>query len=150
MKLEKVSGGYAVMGQAMVLLFLLPIVALLFYVILTKNRSSDGMIFLAFVLIIAFLILRLMFSYADIYLSQGTIVMKKLLGSRRIPIVDYKRIEKALLPFTYYIEFENGRKVYFSTLLSEIWETATSSDPDSGLKTVRLRFEKEQEASSPV
>ncbi len=150
MKLEKVSGGYAVMGQAMLLLFLLPITSLLFFVILTKNFSSEGMTFLAFVMVIAFLMLRLMFSYADIYLSQGIIVMKKLFGVRKSPVSDYKRIEKALLPFTYYIEFENGKKVYFSTLLSEIWETATSSDPDRGLKAIRLKFEKEQEIFSPV
>jgi hypothetical protein len=120
------------------------------YIILSKNRSQEGFGFLIFVVIIAFLICRNALSYADIFISADTFEMKKVWGSRTRNMSEYKKIGKAVLPFTFYIEFKNGEKVYFFAPLSDIWEGLKSSDPDKDLKALRLRFKKEQLASGNI
>jgi len=137
MKTVKLSGGSARAGQLMLVLIFTPITLLLFYLIFTKNASINGLLFLIFFLCIATLILYLSFSYADLFVSEDYLIIKKIFNNRRIHLSEIKDIDRGLIPFSYYIKFKDNSKVKFTSKYTNIPKLFFSMDPDKGLNKIK-------------
>jgi hypothetical protein len=140
MKREKISGGSARAAQLMSILFSTPVIFLLFF---KMDFSVNGVIFLFFILAIIVLFLYESFSYADIYKSDDSLVIKKIFNTKIRKISEVKEIDRALVPFSFYIKFENKYKVYFSSELRDIPKQFLSSDPDKVLNALKSTLSKE-------
>ncbi|WP_242919696.1 hypothetical protein [Pontibacter liquoris] len=141
MKREKISGGFAAVGHALVLLFFVPLCLFLLYIIITKNFSFEGVIFLLAILIPSVLVVRHAYTYADLYLEGNTIIVKKLFSVKAKPIAEYKTVEQAIMPLKYCIKFQDGSKACFALNTSSIFRHITSTDPDRVVKELRLKFQ---------
>lgn len=133
------EGGFARVGQLMLLLFFVPFNLFLIYVV-GKNFSLDGLIFASIIASVSILIVRNGFSYGDVYLTEHSITIKKLFTNQKKQLSQFNKIQKALCPFTYYIEFEDKEKVYFIVSLKNMGKEAISLDPDIILKELRQKF----------
>ncbi|WP_299821621.1 hypothetical protein [uncultured Pontibacter sp.] len=140
MKREKISGGFAVVGHALVLLFFVPLCLFLLYII-TKNFSFEGVIFLLAFLVPSILVVRHAYTYADLYLEGNTIIVKKLFSVKAKPIAEYKTVEQAIMPLKYCIKFQDGSKACFALTSSKIFRHIISTDPDRVVKELRLKFQ---------
>jgi hypothetical protein len=140
MKKEKLNGGSAIGVQVMLLIFFLPFIVFLAYIIFS-NFSLEGLTFLIVLSALITLIIRNAFSYADIYIHGNTLLLKKLFYSNKKSVKNYKALNKALLPFTYFIEFDDYQRVYFFLQTSEVIKEAFSLDPDQVLKRLRSKFQ---------
>lgn len=142
MKIKKVSGGYPIVAQTMLLLFFVPFTSLLSYIILSKNFTSEGCVFLAVFIVAIFFVLRFGFSYADIYLSEGSVVVKKLFIKRMVKMEEIIEINESFFPFTYYIRLVKS-KVYFLPNATDLSRQLLSFNPTKGLELIREKFAKE-------
>lgn len=145
MKKEKISGGGAVLAHVLFLLFFVPFAVFVTYIVIDKNNSTEGVVFLIIFLAIILLILRHILSYADIYLGENIIIVKKIFTEKKKSVAELQRIDRALLPFTYYIEFKNGNKEYFFLKSLEILHQVITLDRDKILKELRLKFKQRGE-----
>ncbi|WP_242928573.1 hypothetical protein [Pontibacter vulgaris] len=141
MEQEKISGGYAVVGQVMVLLVIIPLCVFLLYIIVTKNFSIEGIGFLLTFLVPSILVIRHAYTYADLYLEGDNIIIKKLFSAKAKPITRFKSVEQTIIPLKYCIKFQDGSKVCFALTSSSIFRHIISSDPDKVLKELRLKFQ---------
>lgn len=141
MKQEKISGGFAVICQVMVLLFFVPLCIFLLYIITTKNFSIEGFSFLLAFFVPSILVVRYAFTYVDLYLEGDHIIIKKLFSVKAKPIVEYKTLEQAIMPLKFCIEFQDGSKAYFALNNASIFRHIISSDPDKVLKELRMKFQ---------
>jgi Ca2+/Na+ antiporter len=139
-KTEKISGGSVLAGQIMLILFFTPLSLWISYIIIAKNTSMKGIVFLIIFLLIAFLIIRLSYLYADIYISEHYLIIKKIFYTKKISLSEIKEIDKALAPLTYFIKFENNNKIYLSIKYSELPSIFFSNDPDKGLKLLKTKL----------
>lgn len=140
---EKISGGSARLAQIMLLLFFIPFIFFLSYLILTKNFTLEGVVVLFVFIAVISLILRNVFSYADIYIFQDHLIVKKLFSTKNRSILEIKYIDKALFPFTFFLKFEDNSKVFFFSETSDLLKQLMSSDPDKGLKIIRDKLSKD-------
>ncbi|MCJ8167103.1 hypothetical protein MKJ04_19835 [Pontibacter sp. E15-1] len=141
MKREKISGGFAVIGHALALIFFVPLCLFLLYIIITKNFSFEGVIFLLAFLVSSILVVRYAYTYADLYLEGKIIIVKKLFSVKVKPIAEYKTIEQAIMPLKYCIKFQDGSKVCFTLTSSKTFRHIISTDPERVLKELRLKFQ---------
>jgi len=137
MKTLKLSGGYARAGQLMLILFFTPVTLLLFYLIFTKNVSVNGLLFLIFFLSITTLILYIGFSYADLFVSEDYLIIKKIFNKKRMHLSEIQDIDRGLIPFSYYIKFKDNSKVKFTSKYTDVPKLFFSMDPDKGLKKIK-------------
>jgi hypothetical protein len=126
--MEKLSGSFMVLIQGIVMVFCLPFLILICYLYTSKDMETPGYIFLTVISIIIFVLLKQVMSYADIYLAHDYLVIKKLFITRKVPILEIKLIDEGILPFVYYIEFENNKTVYFQLKPKDIFNQIKSSD----------------------
>ena len=126
MKMEKISGGFARVGQFVLLAFFIPFISFLSYVIIRKNFGFDGIsVLTAFIVLILFITWKA-FSYGDIFISNNSLVIKK--------------IDRAMLPNTYYLKLEDASKVFFFSKTSEIFKQLIKSGPNNYLRSLRERI----------
>ena len=137
MKTLKLSGGYARAVQLMLILFFTPVTLLLFYLIFTKNVSVNGLLFLIFFLSITTLILYIGFSYADLFVSEDYLIIKKIFNKKRMHLSEIQDIDRGLIPFSYYIKFKDNSKVKFTSKYTDVPKLFLSMDPDKGLKKIK-------------
>jgi hypothetical protein len=137
MKTIKLSGGYARAGQLMLILFFTPVTLLLFYLIFTKNASVNGLLFLIFFLSITTLILYIGFSYADLFVSEDYLIIKKIFNKKRMHLSEIHEIDRGLIPFSYYIKFKDNSRVKFTSKYTDFPKLFFSMDPDKGLKKIK-------------
>lgn len=143
MKTEKISGGSARLAQVMLLLFCMPYIFFLSYLTITQDITLSGIAFLlAFIFVITLVLIKV-FSYADIYLSNDLLVIKKIFSAKSKYITEIKEVDKSLVPFTYYIKFEDKLKVFFFSNTSDLFKQLVSFDPDKGLKIIRTKLSKD-------
>lgn len=140
MKREKISGGFAVVGYPLLLLFFVPLCLFLLYVI-TKNLRFEGVIFLLAFLVPSVLVVGHAYTYADLNLEGNNILVKKLFRVEVKSIAEYKTVEQEIMPLKYCIKFQDGSKAWFALKTSSIFRHITSTDPDRVLKELRLKFQ---------
>jgi len=121
MKEKIVSSGFVRLGQLILLLFLLPFL-LLFTFLLLRKPSFDDFIILVPILAICFLIFKTGFSYADIYSRGDLLVMKKIFVTIVRTKKDLEKVQKGLLPFSYYLVFKDQTKVYFQYVTLNLFD----------------------------
>jgi hypothetical protein len=136
--LEELSTGASVYLQGFMIGFCLLMAALTALFIPFRRLDFEGYlaVFLIFSALVLFAMLPLI--YSDVYLSGDSIVIKKIIGTKRRPISDFKALDATILPFACYIEFQDGKRVYFSLTPSEIVKNITGSDI---IKNLRCRIE---------
>lgn len=134
--MEKISGGSAKAGQLMQLFFFAPFTVLLLYITIL-NFSIGILFFLFFCIGIIALIFYNGYDYADLYLCDDFLIIKKIFITKKIHINDIIEINRALLPFTYYIRFNNNYMVYFTSKYSDIPKLFLSLDSEKGLNRIK-------------
>lgn len=139
--MNKISGGSARLGQLMALLFFIPFIMFLSYIILTKNFNKDGLMFLIPILGISFIVIRRSFSCADIYRDHSFFLIKKLFVSRKISPKDVIEVGETLWPFTYYIIVGAKRKkILFFSNTSDLLKEITSNDINTEIENIKSKF----------
>lgn len=142
MTTKKVSGGYPRIAQIMLLLFFVPFTLFLTYIIFSKNLTVEGGVFLVGFLSAIFLVLKFGFSYADIYLSENHILIKKLFTTRKNSLEKISEINESFFPFTYYIKVGES-KIYFLPKATDLSKQLLSFNPDKGLELIKEKLVKE-------
>jgi hypothetical protein len=139
MKEEQISGGYIVLVQWLIFLFGMPFIAFICYLLVDSRIEKDGKYFLCAIILVVFLMLKYILIYGDIYLSGENVIIKKNIGVKTKHISQIKSLDEALVPFTYYIEFKDNKKVYFRLKPKDILKRITSADSDI-LENLRSKF----------
>jgi hypothetical protein len=140
---ENISIGSARLAQAMFLLFFLPLILCVTYIVISKNFTIEATGFLFIFIALIYLILKQMFSYADIYKYNQQIIAKKVFSTIIKSTSEIKSIEEAILPFTFYIIFQDNSKVYFLVEPTNLLRHLTSSDTKKGLRTLKEKLLKD-------
>lgn len=137
--MKKITGGSARGGQAMLILFFTPLILFLTYIIVRKNLSFQGVAVLIMFYLITYLILRNAFSYGDVYRQKDTLLIKKLFTTKNRQITDIKDLDTSLLPFTFYFEFQDAKKVFFFSNTSALIKQLAASDLQIGIKIMNAK-----------
>jgi len=125
-QLEEISGGAAVVLQAFVLFFIGPFFLFMIYLVLRVNFGLATVSVTLVVIVLFATLLKLALSSADLYFSRDIIVVKKIFGTKRIPVINYKTINEAFMPNKYYVEFNDGSKVYFTLKTNDLFKRITT------------------------
>lgn len=112
MKEEQISTGYTVIIQGIILSFSVLLVIVAAFLI-NKDLDKTAWVILCCVFIFILIIIVKLMSFADLYLSSDHIIYRRIIGEKKRHISDVKSINEGFLPFNYYIEFFDGRKIYF-------------------------------------
>jgi hypothetical protein len=83
-------------------------------------------------------------SYGDLYLTDDYLIIKKIFTYKKVDLSEIVEIERALIPFTYYLKFKNSKTIYFTSKLSDIPRLFFSMDPDKGLKELKSTLDKQE------
>lgn len=145
MTTKKVSGGYPRVAQIMLLLFFVPFTMFLTYIIFSKNLTVEGGVLLVIFLAAISLVLKFGFSYADVYLSENHVIIKKLFTTRKIYLEKISEISESFFPFTYYIKVGES-KVYFLPNFTDLSKQLLSFNPAKGLQLIKEKLVKENVA----
>jgi hypothetical protein len=137
METIKLSGGSARAGQLMLILFFTPVILLVFYLVLVKNFSTNGLLFLLFFLSITILILYIGFSYADLFVSENYLIIKRIFKTKKMHLSDIQNIDRGLIPFSYHIKFKDDSRIKFKSKYTDVPKLFFSMDPDKGLKEIK-------------
>ncbi|MDB4903202.1 MAG: hypothetical protein JWQ63_2483 [Mucilaginibacter sp.] len=127
-ELKEVSGGASVYVQGFMMFFCIIFITIIILIIPFRLLDFDGVCFVVLLIAAAVLFAVLPLIYSDIYLSGNTLIMKKIIGTKRKPISDFNAIDLTILPFVCYIEFKDGKKVYFSLTPNEIIKNFMGTD----------------------
>lgn len=149
MTINKISGGSARAGQLMQLLFFVPFSLILLYLTLV-NFSFGIFLFFTFCSAIMSLVLYIGLSYRDLYLTGDYLIIKKIFTSQKVNLSEIVEIEKALLPFTYYLKFKNNQTVYFTSKLGDFPRFFFSMDSEKGLKELKAILDKQIKGDTVV
>jgi len=109
-----ISSGSAIVRQILVLCFFVPFLALFGYLVLFKNFSIAGVLLLALALLIAFFIVKRVLMTRDILIEDDLILVRSIFGTKKRPLPEFKDVGSSFMPFTYYVEFDDGEKNYFA------------------------------------
>jgi hypothetical protein len=129
---EDISIGSARMLQVLILMFFVSFISFVTYIILTKNPSLEGLVFIIGCTGLALIFIYQAMSYGDLTISGDRLRVKKIIKSKDYPFTDIKTVDRALLPYTFYIEFKNYKKVYFNNI--------SYLDTQRTLKELRLKL----------
>lgn len=141
MKEEQISTGYTVILQGIIVSFV--VLLLIGIGFLLRNTTLDSTAWIVLCFIIAFIAIALwrLLSFADIYVfSEQMIIYKKIIGVRRRPLSEIRSVNEGILPFNYYIEFKDDKKVYFQLKPDDMLKRLISSDADSVLDSLKKRL----------
>lgn len=129
-ELEEISGGAAVASQAFGFFIVVPLLLFFSWIVIHTSQDLSWIYFVVPIIAVMAFILKQSLSYADLFFYGDNIVIKKITGQSTRPISDYKTIEEAFLAFTYYIEFKDGKKVYFKLKTIEALSRLVNSGSD--------------------
>lgn len=145
MKQKKISGGSARLGQLMLLMFFCPFIILLLYLIISKDLSSGGIIFLLALMTPILLIVRKIFMFGDIYISGNRMMIKKLFSTSDKSIEELLKIDKSLIPFAFYLRFKGGSRIMFFSDTSDIFKQTFSNEIDYMPKSLKEILKTEED-----
>lgn len=132
MDYQHYGSGQARIAQLILLVLFIPLISLLLYIILKKNFSFEGCAFLMIFTSIVILIIRIGFSYADIYITKTDIIVKKLFSTRYLPKSELQQVNNALLPFTFCVNFKHRTKIFFFSINSELFKKLEIATREKG------------------
>ena len=141
-QLEEISGGAAVALQAFMLFFVGPFFLFMIYLVLRVNFGLATVSVVLVVTVLFVVLFKLALSSADLYFSGDMIVVKKIFSIKRIPITNYKTIDEAFMPSKYYVEFNDGSKVYFTLKTNDFFKRITTEGNMSPILIKRFEEKK--------
>lgn len=134
--MEKISGGSARGGQLMQLIFFTPFTLILLYINIVN--FSVGLLGSSFIFIgIMTIFFYQGYSYSDLYLCEDYLISKKIFRTKKSHLNDILEINRALIPFTYYIKFKDNYTVYFTSKFRDIPKLFFSLDSEKGLNMIK-------------
>jgi len=136
---NKVNGNSAVFTQTLLLIFFLPVLLLVLYIVITKNPSVEGFGFLSVLIMVNIIVMKIALSFADIYISDDKIIIKKVTGEQTKSKLEVRSIDEAILPFTYYVEFDKG-KFYFQLKPKDILKRVAGQNSEETLAQIKEKF----------
>jgi hypothetical protein len=137
----RLSASYAILGQGLLLFIFTPLNVLLWTIVFRSNFSTSTILFALFFAGLSVLIVFLGFKTADVSIENGVLFISKLFWTTKVPSQQYRKIG-TLLPFGYYLEFENGKKVYVLFGPDEIIKQFTSSKPNEFIDEIKSLINK--------
>ena len=139
MKEEKLSGGYCVVGQVMILIFI-GIIVLLLATLSFRGFALDKFLFFAGVSFFAFLIIKNTLDFNDItILNENDFIINNLFHRKKISLDRIIVIKPGILPFTYFVMSEK-KSYYFFLDLKYIFKETFSMSPNSALNILNDRL----------
>lgn len=136
MKEERISTGYTVFIQGVIISFCVLLV-LVIALIINKDLDETAWIFLCCIFIFILIIVKRLMSFADLYLSSDYIIYRRIIGEKKRLISEIKAVNEGFLPFNYYIEFNDGKRIYFQLKPKDMLRRLGDSN-----KTVLNNFKK--------
>lgn len=111
------------MAQGIAIIFFIPFYTFIFFTIVIKNPSFEGMVFLIICSAIIFFIINRTFRMGDILFVNDTIIIKKLFNTCQRKTEDIKEINSYILSNTFYFEFTDLKRIYFYNNSNNNWQT---------------------------
>lgn len=137
----KLNGGFPKIAQILFPLIFAPIFCFLIILII-KKPVLVSFAFAIPIIVIQSVILKNIFKYADIYIEDNYIIVYKLFSKKKIEISDCIDVKDSLIPFTFYLMFNNNKSVYFFSNYSDLWRQISSSNPNNFILELRERLKK--------
>lgn len=140
MKEERISTGYTVILQGVVGSFVVLLLATIGF--LLRNTTLDATAWTIMCCIIIFIIILVwqLFSFADVYVSSDQIIYKKIIGIKNKPLSFIRSVNEGLLPFNYYIEFMDNKRVYFQLKPGDMLKRFSRHNAASVLDSLKKRL----------
>ena len=134
---KSLSDGYARIGQGIILFFFTPINILIWSIVFRSSFSAPALLFAICITALSTLIVFMAFKTADVSIENGVFIIGKLLSSQQ-----YKKIG-TVLPFGYYLEFEDRKRVYVLFGPDEIIKQFTSSKSNEIVEEIKSLIHQE-------
>src|SRR5689334_13701425 len=110
---EQLSAGYTVILQGVICSFLAIFLGLIIFIFKDVKLDETPWLLLMFIIIFILVAIIRLLSFADVYISNGHIMYKKITGIKSRPLSEIKGVYEGILPHNYYVEFIEGKRVYF-------------------------------------
>lgn len=138
----RLSGSHAILGQGIILLFFIPFNILLWNIVFRSNFSAPTLLFAICTTALSVLIVFMAFKTADVSIENGVLLVRTLFKTTRIDLQQYKKIG-TLSSFGYYLEFEDGKRVYVLFGSNEIIRQFTSSKRNEIIEEIQSLIHRE-------
>ena len=138
---KSLSEGCARIGQGIILFFFTPINILIWSIVFRSSFSAPALLFAICITALSTLIVFMAFKAADVSIENGVFVIEKLLTTK-ISSQRYKKIG-TVLPFGYYLEFEDRKRVYVLFGPDEIIKQFTSSKSNEIVEEIKSLIHQE-------
>ena len=113
-ELEEISTGAAVYLQGFALAICTLIGAVIIGLIDFRHLDFDAACFQFIILGVLALFAMLPLLYSDVYVSESDIIIKKITGTKRRSILEYKEVGSTVFFNAYYIKFADNTRFYFA------------------------------------
>lgn len=133
---NKLNGWSAVVAQILLIVLFGPMFILVVLSVFGGPLTFEAVVFLLVFLSFSLLVFRFSFRFADIYIENDRIVIRKLFSKVELQNDQISSFGKALLPLTYYIKY-NSSKILFMMDLSDLPKQIFSQDPDKILSQLQ-------------
>ncbi len=140
MKEEQISTGYTVILQGVIGSFIVLLLAMIGFLLRNTTLDTTAWIIMCCIIIFIIVLFWRLFSFADVYVSSDQITYKKIIGIKSEPLSAIKSINEGLFSFNYYIEFKDGKKVYFQLKPGDMLKRFTSPNADSVLDSLKKKL----------
>ena len=139
---KSLSEGCARIGQGIILFFFTPINILIWSIVFRLSFSAPALLFAICITALSTLIVFMAFKTADVSLENGVFIIGKLFWTTKISSQRYKKIG-TVLPFGYYLEFEDRKRVYVLFGPDEIIKQFTSSKSNEIVEEIKSLIHQE-------
>jgi hypothetical protein len=137
-KEEIIGSGYILLVQFLLLLFSIPFLTLIGYLMLSSDIENDGRLFLSVLILVIALTWWYFLSYAQISIDDENVIIRKLWIKKIELISQVNSVDEAITPFTYILRFDKGSSAYFRLKPSDMIKKI--SDSDDLLESSRKKF----------
>lgn len=128
MKIIKISGSSARVGQVMVLIVSIPLIISLLYVIIIKQIPVEGIAIMSIFILVFMLFIRRAFLFADVYCDDEIILIKKLFFKKKEALSNIIEIKEIVFPGAYKIKFKDKSKVLFTAEITNTVKHLVSNE----------------------
>ncbi len=140
MKEEQLSTGYTVILQGVICSFIIILLGLMGFLLKNAKLDTTAWTILCCIIILVLIALIRLLSFADVYISSDQIVYKRVTGVKRRPLSEIRSVDEGILPFNYYLEFIDDKKVYFQLKPSDMLKRFSDSGSNNILNSLKQRL----------
>lgn len=141
----KISGGFSIAGQLMVLAFNVVFVSTL-VLLIYKNMDFEKLIFLTCIIGVTGFSTVNALDFHDVYVNNTKgFTVKHLFYNKHLAAQEVKSIQAGLLPFSYYLS-TTRRDYYFILNSSDLFKEVFTTEPDKVLKALNQTLNRLKQA----